>query len=196
MAVGDKYSVILVANMDNVSIANCFFVDVIDDAGTADVPASISTHFQADIVSLIASQQSINLEYECLLIRKVSPVSEPAVVFTFTLAGTLTDISLPTNVALVVNTVSNDGRPRFRGRWFIAGLRETAVENGRWKQSISTLWDPLLVAITNSFGIAGETYILNHFSPHINQFDSITRGRLSPQPRKMRGRTPGICSIS
>lgn len=196
MAVGDKYSVITVAQLDSVSVANVFYVDVVDDAGAADVPLSISTQFQAKILGLISAQQSFLLDYECLLIRKVAPTTEPAVVFTFTLVGARLVSNLPTNVTLVINHISNDGRPRFRGRWFIAGIPEEDVLDGRWKESVQTGWATFLDTIPDSWGIAGETYRLNHYSPFIDQYDSITRGRLSPQPRKLRSRTPGICSIS
>jgi len=196
MAALDKYSVTLVAQIHNVSVANVFYVNVVDDSGAADTPASISTQFQGFIVTLMRTHQVNTLVYECLLIRKVSPVTEPAIVFTFADTGAQPPEALPTNVTMCINTVSADGRPRFRGRWFIAGLPEADVLNGRWKDIVVIDWFSFLDQITKTFGPAGEIYRLQHFSPFINQFDDIDRGTISPQPRKLRSRTPGICSIS
>ena len=195
MATNDKYSLILVANMDKVAIANTFFINVLDDSGTADTAGSIASAFQTEFVSLLKANQTSQLEYECMLIRKVSPRSEPAEMFTLSDVGALAATGLPTNQTLCINTVSGDGTPSYRGRWFISGCLESQVEDGTFTQAIEALFSDFLNAVKSSFGITGELFQLHHYSKHKDSFTPITRGRLDPVPRKLRGRTPGLCSI-
>tara|TARA_R100000306_G_scaffold45233_1_gene43226 strand:- start:353 stop:943 length:591 start_codon:yes stop_codon:yes gene_type:complete len=196
MATNDKYSLILVANMDKVAIANTFFINVLDDSGTADTAESIASAFQAEFVTLLKANQTSQLEYECMLIRKVAPKSEPAVMYTLSDVGALAATGLPTNQTLCLNTVSGDGTAPYRGRWFISGLLESQVEDGTFTSAIEALFVDFLNAIKSSFGITGELFQLHHFSKHEGNYTPITRGRLDAVPRKLRGRTPGLCSIS
>ena len=196
MAVNDKYNVVLVQVLDGVSLANVFKVNVLDDSGTSDTPASIATEFESKFVDAMNSNQGNGVANECLLIGKLQPMSAPSVVYPLSGIGLLSPDELPSNVALCVNTVCNDGRPPFRGRWFIGGLMESDVNNGRWKQGIEADWAPFIDAVPLAFGPANESFQLNHYSPAQDQFDPFTRARITPIPRKLRNRTPGQCSIS
>ena len=196
MATNDVYSVICVANMDNVAIANVFYCNVLDDSGTDDTPQSLATEFTSTWVNAMKANQSEQVEYECLLIRQVLPTSEPAIMFPLDDVGALTDNALPTNLTLCVNTVAGDGTRPYRGRWFISGLLETQVDDGTFTQAVQALWADFLTAIPNSFGESDELFQLHHYSKHENDYTPITRGRLAAIPRKLRNRTPGLCSIS
>lgn len=196
MATNDRYSLICVSNMDKVAIANVFYINVLDDSGTDDTPQSIATEFTDKWVGLMKANQSEQVEYECLLIRQVSPSSEPAIMFPLDDVGALTDNALPTNLTLCVNTVSEDGTRPYRGRWFISGLLETHVDDGTFTQAVQALWADFLAAIPQSFGESDELYQLHHFSAFLGTYTPITRGRLAAIPRKLRQRTPGLCSIS
>jgi hypothetical protein len=196
MATNDRYSVICVANMDKVAIANVFYVNVLDDSGTDDTPQSLATEFTSTWVDAMKANQSEQLEYECLLIRQVYPTSEPAIMFPLDGVGALTDNALPTNLTLCINTVSEDGTRPYRGRWFISGLLETQVDDGTFSGAVQALWSDFLAAIPTSFGESDELFQLHHYSAHLNSYTPITRGRLAAIPRKLRNRTPGLCSIS
>lgn len=196
MAVGDKYSVISVANYHNVAVANTWFVDVLDDAIPGDPVLQVAAAFDLKILALVAAKQVSELVYECLLIQKKSPTTEPAVVVDSVRVGALTGDGLPSNQSLCINHVSSDGRPRFRGRWFIPGIRETEIAQGRFTDSILSDFGDFLGTIRSPYGGAGDLYQLNHFSPFAASFTTITRGWLTPIPRKLRNRTRKLCSIS
>lgn len=196
MATNDRYSVICVANMDKVAIANVFYVNVLDDTGTDNTPQSIATEFTDKFIALMKANQSEQLEYECLLIRQVKPSSEPAIMFPLDDVGALPDNALPTNLTMCINTVSETGTRPYRGRWFISGLLETHVDDGTFTQAVQALWVDFLNAIPNSFGESDELFELHHYSPHLDSYTPIKRGRLAAIPRKLRNRTPGLCSIS
>lgn len=196
MATNDRYSVICVANMDNVAIANVYYVNVLDDSGTSDTPQSLATEFTSKWVAGLKANQSSKMEYECLLIRQVLPSTEPAMMFPLDDVGALGTNSLPTNLTLCLNTVSEDGTRGYRGRWFISGLLETQVDDGTFSQSVQALWSGFMASIPNSFGPSDELFQLNHYSKKWNDYTPITRGRLAAIPRKLRNRTPGLCSIS
>ena len=196
MATNDRYSVICVANMDNVAIANIFYVNVMDDSGTSDTPASLAEQFTDTWVDAMKANQSSQLAYECLLIRCVYPSSQPAIMFPLDDVGALGTTALPTNLTLCINTVAGDGTRPYRGRWFISGLLESGVEDGTFTQAVQSSWADFASAIPNAFGESDELFQLNHYSKHLNSYDPMARGRLAAIPRKLRNRTPGLCSIS
>lgn len=196
MATNDKYQLILVANLQKTAIANTFYVNVLNDTGTSDTANSIHTEFKANILAKLKSTQSSEVEYECMLIRRVEPKSEPAIMFPLTDVGARGTTVLPSNLTCCINTWSSDGRPPYRGRWFISGLLEEDIDEGRWKSQVEMLFSQYLGEIKNSWGPTGEVYQLNHYSDSQEQFDPITRGRIAAIPRKLRNRTPGLCSIS
>jgi len=196
MAAEDKYSLILVANMDRVAIANTFYINVLDDSGATDKATSLKDAFVTQYVAKLKANQTSQLEYECCLIRKVYPKSEPAVMFPITDVGALAATGLPTNQTLCINTVSGEGTPPYRGRWFFSGLLETHVNDGTFTQGVQALWQDFLDALPNSFGSSTELYQLNHWSYFWQDYSPLVRGRMDPIPRKLRNRTPGLCSIS
>ena len=196
MAASDKYHITTVATLDKVAIANVFYVDVVDDDSNPSDVDEINTQFTGSIIAELKALQSSNVEYECNLIRKVKPTSDPAIMYPLTDVGALGSNSLPSNQTMCVNTWSSDGRPTRRGRWFFSGLLETSVEDGRFTQATATAWSTFLSAIGTTFGTVGNTYQLTHWSEAEEDFNVIKRGRLAAIPRKLRNRTPGLCSIS
>jgi hypothetical protein len=196
MAEGDKYHLTLVAQLDKVSIANIFYIDVVDDDGAPNDTQEIHNEFKSNIVSKIKALQSSNVEYECTLIRKVSPTSEPAYMYTLNDVGALGTGNLPANLTMCVNTWAEDGRPYQRGRWFFSGMLETAISDGRWTQSTATSWATFLTTIPLTWGQPGLEFRLTHWSEALEEFYVLKRGRLAAIPRKLRNRTPGLCSIS
>lgn len=196
MAVNDKYQLILVANLQKVAIANTFYINVLNDSSASDTADSIHTQFKANILSDLKTIQSSLVEYECMLIRRMLPTSEPSIMFPLTEVGARGTTVLPSNLTCCINTWSNDGRPPFRGRWFISGLLEEDIDDGRWQTHVETALGQFLGAIKDSWGPTGEVYQLNHWSEAQAQFDPLVRGRIAAIPRKLRNRTPGLCSIS
>lgn len=196
MATNDRYSVIAVANMDKVAIANTFYCNVLDDSAPTDTIDDLAAQFTSTWIAGLKANQTSQLEYECLLIRKVLPVSEPAIMYPLTDVGALAATGLPTNQTLCINTVSEDGTNPYRGRWFISGLLETQVQDGTFTQAVQALWSGFMSALGLSFGTTGKLFQLNHYSHDKNDYTPIVRGRLDPVPRKLRNRTPGLCSIS
>jgi len=196
MAAEDKYSLTTVALYHNVAVANTFFINVIDDTLVGDEIDALAGIFDTEILALIAANQVSELEYECLLIQKLSPQTEPAVVVDSNRSGALSLDGLPSNLSMCMNHVSADGKPRFRGRWFIPGIRENQVTNGRFTDAINGNFILFRLAVVDTYGPAGQIYQLNHFSRVESSFTTITRAFASPIPRKLRNRTRKLCSIS
>jgi len=195
MANGDKYHVTTVANLDRVAIANVFYVDVVDDSGAPSDVEELHDQFTTNIVGKLKALQSSKVEYECNLIRKLEPTSDPAYMYPLTDVGALGTGSLPSNLTMCCNTWSGSGRPYERGRWFFSGLLETGVADGRWTKATALTWAAFLAQIGTSFGPAGKSYRLVHWSEALEEFYPMVRGRLAAVPRKLRNRTPGLCSI-
>lgn len=196
MAAGDIYHLTCVANLDKVAIANIFYIKVLDDDTNPGDVEELNTQFVGQILAELTPLQSDTVEYECNLIRKLLPTSDPAIMFPLDTAGELGSDSLPSNLTMCLNTWSSDGRPPFRGRWFFSGLLEASVSDGRFTQATATSWSTFLSAISDSYGTVGNSYRLMHHSPAQEEFNEIKRGRLAAIPRKLRNRTPGLCSIS
>lgn len=196
MATNDKYQLVLVANLQKTALANTFYVNVLNDTSTSDTANSIHLQFRANVLSKLKLIQSSQVEYECMLIRRLEPTSEPAIMFPLTEVGSRGTSVLPSNLTCCINTWSNDGRPPYRGRWFISGLLEEDIEDGRWLVHVETALSQFMSEIKDSWGPSGEVYQLNHWTRAQEQFDPITRGRIAAIPRKLRNRTPGLCSIS
>jgi len=115
MANGDKYHVTTVANLDRVAIANVFYVDVVDDSGAPSDVEELHDQFTTNIVGKLKALQSSKVEYECNLIRKLEPTSDPAYMYPLTDVGALGTGSLPSNLTMCCNTWSGSGRPYERG---------------------------------------------------------------------------------
>ncbi len=196
MAAEDKYHITVVATLNKVAIANIFYLNVVDDDSNPSDVDEINTQFTGNIVASLKALQSSEVEYECNLIRKISPTTDPVIMYPLTDVGALGDTSLPSNQTMCINTWSSDGRPPFRGRWFFSGLLEASVSDGRWTQATATAWDEFLDTIDTTFGTVGNTYELTHWSEAQESFNRIIRGRIAAIPRKLRNRTPGLCSIS
>ena len=196
MAAGDIYHLTCVANLDKVAIANIFYVKVLDDDTNPGDVEELNSQFNGQILAELTPLLSDSVEYECNLIRKLLPTSDPAIMFPNDTAGELGSDNLPSNVTMCLNTWSYDGRPFARGRWFFSGLLESQVKNGRFTQATATAWSTFLNAISDSYGTPGNSYRLMHYSDAEEEFYEIKRGRLAAIPRKLRNRTPGLCSIS
>ena len=196
MAALDKYHLTMVAQLDSVSVANIFYINVVDDDSNPGDAEKVSEYFVSNILSEIKALQSSRVAYECNLVRKVEPTSDPAYMYPLTDVGALGTTSLPSNLTLCLNTWSGDGRPYNRGRWFFSGLLEASVVDGRWTQATATAWADVLDVVGGSYGETGNMYNLEHWSEKQETFYTIVRGRLAAIPRKLRNRTPGLCSIS
>lgn len=196
MAALDKYHLTLVAQLDKTSIANIFYINVVDDDSNPGDAEKVHEYFRDNIVSELKALQSSRLEYECSLIRKLEPTSDPAYMYPMTDVGGLGTASLPSNLTMCVNTWSGDGRPYERGRWFFSGLLETQIEKGCWTQDTADDWAGFLGVVGGTYGELGNYYNLEHWSEAQETFSPLIRGRLAAIPRKLRQRTPGLCSIS
>ena len=196
MAADDKYSVVVVQVMGTTALANCFFVNVIDDSGYADKYDGVAEQFEDEIVDSLKLIQCTSVEYECLLIRQLQPQTAPARVYDLTQVGTNGTDALPSNQVMSVEHVSSDRRPPFRGRWFISGVSESFVSEGRWRSGDIAAINTFLGKTDVQYGAATKYYQLQHYSDAQEAFYDIKRSYVSPIPRKLRGRTPGLCSIS
>jgi len=196
MSAGDIFSQTLVYILDTVSCANTFFLKAIDDDPGADDELSAFEAFEAEVLPLIKAIQSSDVEYECVLSRRVFPTTAPNRVFSLTGNGTVTGESLPANVAMNIRHFSGIGTKNQRGRWFFSGLNEARVVEGRMVGVHSIPMDALITVVSNPIVTGPHEYRMQHFSKTVNDFFDIENGASNPIPTKMRNRTPGICSIS
>jgi len=196
MSAGDIFSQTLVYVIETVSCANTFFLEAIDDDPGTDDELSAFNAFEAEVLPAIKDIQSSEVEYECVLSRRVKPTTAPNRVFSLTGNGAVTGESLPANVAMNVRHFSEIGNINQRGRWFFSGLNELRVFEGRIVEAHDTPLNDLITVVSNPIINASHEYRMKHFSKKLDQFFDIANGASSPIPTKVRNRTPGICSIS
>lgn len=186
-----------VVNLQNAEpCASVFYTKVIEDAGTTDPELDAATALMDEIVSNVAAFQSNQVNYECVLSRRLLPTTQPARVLLQTLNGSLGGQELPANVAFSFRHYSIDASKFTRGRWFFNGMLESYVNDGRISFLNAAVFAPFIAACTAPFLNSGRTYRLQHFSRKLDLFFDIDSVLQNPVPTKVRNRTPGLCSIS
>lgn len=196
MSAGDIFSQTLVYILDTVSCANTFFLEAIDDDPSTDDELSAFEAFRDEVLPAIQDIQSGEVEYECILSRRVFPTTAPNRVFSLTGNGAISGESLPANVAMNIRHFSGIGNINQRGRWFFAGLNESRVFEGRIVEDHDEPMNDFITVVTSPILPPSHEYRMKHFSKKLEQFFDIDSGASSPIPTKVRNRTPGICSIS
>lgn len=196
MAAGDIFQMTAVYLVSGEPCANVFYQEVIDEPGSQDSMADAAEALDAQLLSAIAQLQVTTTVYECILGRRVFPTTSPARVFLINRVGLYNGAGLPANVALTIRHYSEDGDKRKRGRYYLAGLGETAVNTGAWETPLATIVDDVIEVLIAQFSQSGRDYRIKHFSPFLGTYFDVDSCTWNPIPTKVRGRTPGICSIS
>jgi len=196
MAALDVWQVTAVYGMYGVNMANVFYLKVIDDTGIADEGIGVRDVFENQVIPAIKSFQSDALTYECYLERKVLPQSTPAEVHLTSLTGDNALNASPTNQVVTISHYAEDGRPRYRGRYFISGFPLAWASKGRVLATQKTRADALAVLLTGTITEATHTYRIQHYSKFLNTYHDILNVRMQPVLTKHRNRTPGTCSIT
>jgi len=196
MAALDVWQVTAVYGMYGVNMANVFYLKVIDDTGIADEGIGVRDVFINQVIPDIKVFQSDDLTYECFLLRKVFPQSTPAEVHLTSLTGDVVGSGHQTNQVLTISHYSEDGRPRYRGRYFISGFPKTWSALGRVGVPHKGKADALATLLTGTITENTHTYRMQHFSNFLSTFHDIMNVRMQPILTKHRNRTPGTCSIT
>lgn len=196
MAAGDIWQATVVHSLDGVNMANIFYVRTVEDSGIADPVDGINDLMNNQIIPNIISFQTDEVNYECNLIRKVHPMSEPATIIRTTHQGALSQPALPANNVVIVSHYSNDGKPRHRGRYFFSGIPKVYVVQGRIQQQLKHVADALIAKLVVQLTEATHTYRMMHYSRFLDIYSDIQSARLQPALTKHRSRTPGTCSIT
>ncbi len=196
MPIGEVYQQTLVNIQNAEPCASVFYMKVVEDAGTTDPEKDAADALINGIATDIANFQSNQVNYECVLSRRILPTTQPARVLLQTLNGALGGQELPANVAFSFRHYSLDASKFTRGRWFINGMLESYVIDGRLDVGNVAVFQPFINAVVAPIVDSGRTYRLQHFSKFLDQFFDINSVLQNPVPTKLRNRTPGLCSIS
>lgn len=196
MPIGDVFQQTVVNIQNAEPCASVFYQRTIEDAGTLDPEKDAADALVSSVIAEIAEFQSNQVQYECVLSRRILPTTTPARVINQTLNGALGGQELPANVAFSFRHYSEDGDKRKRGRWFFNGMLESWVIDGRLDIENSSTFNNFLQVAVGPYVSSGRTYQLQHFSKFLDQFFDIDSVLINPVPTKLRNRTPGLCSIS
>ena len=196
MAAGDIFQQTVVAQVNAEPTANVFYLEVLDDTGTTDAEADAAQALQNGVLPVLGAFLSEDVAYECILSRRVRPTTAPARVFQLVTVGGLAQAALPANQCIKFRHFSDIGGRNRQGRWFFAGLPEADATNGRISNIRIGSYNAFAAVVAATITDAGRTYRLKHFSKKLNQFWDIDQAVVDPIPRKVRNRTPGLCSIS
>ena len=195
MAAGDIYQLTVVQVLGTRSLANVFYQETVDDAGSSNPEADAVDAFELNVIANLRAVQAPQLTYECIVSRRVVPQTQPRFVKFITAAGTGGGNALPSNQSCVV---SHQSLPKARGnigRVFIAGVPEAWIEKGTIRQDQFSNFDNFMGDLETPYTVSGRTYKVVHHSPSLNTYEDIVQTILRPIPRKLRGRTERICSI-
>ena len=196
MPIGDVFQFTAVNIQNAEPCANVFYQRTIEDAGTTDPEFDAATGLRDNVLDAIAEIQSNQVDYECILSRRVLPTTTPARAILITLSGQRGGQELPANVAFSLRHYSGNGSKRLRGRWYINGMLEADVDEGRLNDGLLSELTNIPQVVISPYVSSGRTYQLQHFSKANDQLYDIDSVITNPIPIKVRNRTPGLCSIS
>lgn len=196
MAVGDIYSETVVMNHGGVNFANILYLKVDADAGPDKDDDEVAADFIASVIPTIQATQSDQVTYECVLQRKVSPVTAPSKVYEVLGTGDSVLHGLPTNQAVLLRHQSLPAQIQNYGRLFLAGVPEGWVSKGRVKFNFISDFEPLLNILTQGFTVGGTDYRMVHHSPTLATYQNIVTASINPRVTKFKNRTRPLCSIS
>jgi hypothetical protein len=196
MPIGDVFQFTAVNLQNAEPCASVFYQKTIEDAGTTDPELDAATALRDVVLDVISEVQSNQVDYECILSRRILPTTTPARAILITLAGKLGGQELPANVAFSFRHYSEDGSKRKRGRWLINGMLEAFVVDGRITEDYVGEFNNIEQTVINPYLNSGRTYQLQHYSKRNDEFYDIDSMIVNPVPVKVRNRTPGLCSIS
>lgn len=196
MPIGDVFQMTAVNLQNAEPCASVYYQETIEDAGTQDPEKDAVTALTDVVLSAISEIQSNQVLYECVLSRRIKPTTTPARAIIISIAGQRGGQELPANVAFSLRHYSGDGSKRLRGRWYINGMLEADVDEGRLNDGLVGEFNDIHQTIINPYVNSGRTYRLKHWSPTNEQLYDIDSMIVNPIPIKVRNRTPGLCSIS
>jgi hypothetical protein len=196
MPAGDIYQFTAVNIQNAEPCASVYYQETVEDAGTLDPEQDAATALNDVVLDVIAEIQSNQVEYECILSRRIRPTTSPARVFLINRSGARGGQELPANVAFSLRHYSGVGSKSDRGRWYINGMLESDVDDGRIIKDLVPLFNNIEQTVTGPYINSGRTYKLQHYSRTYDYFVNIDSMIVNPIPIKVRNRTPGLCSIS
>jgi hypothetical protein len=196
MAAGDIHQITDVQVLHGQGLANVWYQEVVDDTGSTDPIVDAANAFAADVIATLVEAQSIELNHDCILIRRVFPTTSPVEVVDVSNLGARLVPSLPSNQAVTLRKYSGTGGPNNRNRSFIAGIPESDMDRGRVTEAASGNWANVLAKIVADYVDSGRTYKIKTFSKKFGTWADCDAAELNPRLTKLRGRTPGICIIS
>lgn len=196
MAVNDIYQNTLVAAQGTVALANVFYTKLTVDAGPPDDQDALVEAFIDQVVPAIKKTQSVSIIYECVLSRKVDPVTGPAKVYPITAGGDILSDTTPANLAITVTTRSLPWDPSAGGRYFLAGVPEIWITDGRLQQAFIEQYEDFTDLLTDGWSATGSSYEMWHFRKKFKSFAKIVTAQVQPIPSRQRNRTQRLCSIS
>lgn len=196
MAVNDIYQNTLVASLGTVALANVFYQKITVDAGPPDDQDAMVDAFIQQVLPDILSFQCADLVYECILSRKVSPLTGPAKVYPIQDTGDIVSAPVPANQAITITTRSLPWDNTAGGRYFMAGVPEVWITDGRLLVTETDAFDDFLNKLEGGFTQSGSTYSFQHYSKKFDTYKDILTATLQPIPSRQRNRTQRLCSIS
>jgi hypothetical protein len=196
MAVNDIYQQTVVASQGTVALANVFYTKITVDAGPPDDQDELVDAFTNIVIEAMKEFQTASIIYECILSRKVDPVTGPAKVYPLNTVGSNPLAPTPANLAITCTTRSLPWDRSSGGRYFLAGVPETWITDGRFLQSEIGKFDNFVEAVVEPFSQSGSTYKMMHHRKKFGTFAEIESAQIQPIPSRQRNRTQRLCSIS
>jgi hypothetical protein len=196
MSVGDVYQQTLVGELDGVEVANVFYQKITTDPGESATQEEVFEAFKNNILNEIQKFTSTEFQWECVLSRKIAPMTEPSRVFPLSEVGGVASPSLPANQVI---TVSHQSTPwtRFQnGRWFFTGIPKIWIESGRLVEAGANAFQDFCETVTGTFADAAVLYRIVHQSRQAETLFDVDACTIRPVPTKLRRRTKRLCSIS
>jgi hypothetical protein len=130
-------------------------------------------------------------EQVALVIKRLLPMTRPAIVFPTSSFGLTGGEALPTNASQVISHFSSDGSRRNRGRFTWCGIPEVANNGGHLDGAHLASMANLAASFTASLfdSAADGSYTFMHRRSAIPDYVQINRTRVNPNVRTSRGRT-------
>ena len=130
-------------------------------------------------------------ENVAFVVKRLEPMTRPAIVFPQSSFGLQGGETLPTNASQVISHFSSDSTPKNRGRYTWCGIPEVTQLGGHLDgaqvASLQLLADSFTTVLFDS--AADGSYTWMHRRGGIVDFVQIDRTRVNPNIRTSRGRT-------
>ena len=196
MAAGDITQLTVVELINGQPSASVWYVRTVDDTGATDELLEARNQFVNNIMIDLQNMRSNEVVGECILAKRVHPTTSPTRVLDDGGSGGEALASLPANQAMVIRKYCGVADANRRGRYFISGIPELWVSDGRLQRDMQGRFDIWRGPAEAEFGPPQREYRLSHYSRRLNQYFDINTFVLNPVLTKIRNRTPSTCSIT